>query len=265
MGNTRGGRRKPMAQPKKPVLDVHVEDGVRLQKVLAEAGLGSRRQCESYIQDGRVEVDGQIVLELGVRVDPATAVILVDGMRVETDASKVTLAVNKPQHMVSTMSDPQGRATIAELVAGRSERLFHVGRLDYDSEGLILLTNDGELANRLAHPRFEIPKTYLVTVRGRVANGVGSKLLKGIELEDGMAELDKFRIIDQTPSETLIEVTLHSGRNRIVRRMFDEVGYPVERLVRTQIGPIRLGDLKQGRYRVLGRVELGTLKKLVDL
>ncbi|WP_313277381.1 pseudouridine synthase [Timonella senegalensis] len=265
MGHTRGGRKKPMAQPKKPVHDVHVEGGVRLQKVLADAGIGSRRECENLIADGRVEVDGQLVYELGVRVDPATASIAVDGLSIQTDTSKVTLVVNKPRKMVSTMSDPQGRPTIAELVAGRSERLFHVGRLDYESEGIIILTNDGELANRLAHPRFEIEKTYMVTVRGKVANGVGSQLLKGIELEDGHAELDRFRIIDHTAAETLIEVSLHSGRNRIVRRMFDEVGYPVERLVRTQIGPIKIGDLKQGKYRILGKVELGTLMKAVDL
>jgi 23S rRNA pseudouridine2605 synthase len=150
-------------------------------------------------------------------------------------------------------------------VSNRPERLFHVGRLDYESEGIILLTNDGELANRLSHPRFEITKTYLVTVKGRVPNGVGSKMLKGFELEDGWAELDRFKLIDSTPMESLIEVQLHSGRNRIVRRMFEEVGHPVTRLVRTQIGPIKIGDLKQGRYRVLGKVELGSLMKIVGM
>lgn len=265
MGSTRGGRKKPMAAVKPADHDVHVADGVRLQKVLAEAGVGSRRQCEYLIEQGRVEVDGQIVLELGVRVDPKINVIAVDGLRIQTDASKVTIVLNKPAKMMSSMSDPEGRPTIAELVQNRTERLFHVGRLDYDSEGIIILTNDGELANKLAHPKYAITKKYLVTVKGRVPNGLGSQMLKGIELEDGWAEFDRYRVIDATPLESLIEVELHSGRNRIVRRMFDEVGHPVLRLVRTQIGPIKIGDLKQGRYRVLGKVELGTLMKSVDL
>ena len=262
---TRGGRKKAMPQAKPATHEVHVEDGVRLQKVLAEAGVGSRRYCELLIAQGRVTVDGNLVIELGVRVDPDASVIHVDGMRIQQDQSKITIAVNKPAGMVSTMSDPQGRPTVAELISGRSERLFHIGRLDYESEGLLLLSNDGELANRLQHPSQEVPKVYLVTVEGRVPNGVGSRLLKGIDLEDGVAAFDKFKIIDHTPSETLIEVELHSGKNRIVRRMFEEVGHPVIRLVRTAIGPIRLGDLKQGRTRVLGKTELSTLMTRVGL
>lgn len=265
MGNTRGGRKKPMAASKPANHTVHVEDGVRLQKVLADAGVGSRRVCEDLIAAGRVEVDGQIVLEFGVRVDPAVNHITVDGMPVQTDQSKVTIVLNKPRKVVSAMTDPEGRRTLADLVAARTERLFHVGRLDYESEGIIILTNDGELANRMAHPKYELPKTYMVTVKGRVPNGIGSKLLKGIQLEDGVASLDKFRLIDSTPLESMIEVELHSGRNRIVRRMFEEVGYPVTRLVRTKIGPIKIGDLKQGRYRILGRVELGTLMQTVGM
>lgn len=265
MGHTRGGRKKPMAAPKPADHDVHVEGGVRLQKVLADAGIGSRRECEGLIAQGRVEVDGQIVLELGVRVDPAKNSIAVDGLRLQTDKSKVTIVLNKPRKVVSAMSDPEGRETLADLVRNREERLFHVGRLDYESEGIILLTNDGELANRLSHPKYEITKTYLVTVKGRVPNGLGSKMLKGFQLEDGWAELDRYRVVDATPMESLIEVELHSGRNRIVRRMFEEVGHPVTRLVRTQIGPVKIGDLKQGRYRVLGKVELGTLMNTVGL
>lgn len=265
MGNTRGGRKKPMAAQKAPTHDVHVEDGIRLQKVLADAGVGSRRTCEDMIASGRVEVDGQIVLELGVRVDPAVNNIVVDGLPIQLDKSKITIVLNKPRKVVSAMEDPEGRRTLAELVSGRTERLYHVGRLDYESEGIIVLTNDGELANRMAHPKYELTKTYLVTVKGRVPNGIGSKLLKGIQLEDGMAELDRFKLIDSTPLESLIEVELHSGRNRIVRRMFEEVGFPVTRLLRTQIGPIKIGDLKQGRYRVLGKVELGTLMKSVGM
>src|SRR5690606_8017348 len=160
-------RRRP-ARPAQPAVDVHVEGGVRLQKVLAQAGLGSRRACEELIATGHVEVDGQIVTELGVRVDPATAVVHVDGLRIQLDQEKVTLALNKPLGVVSTMDDPKGRPTVADLVRNRDERLFHVGRLDADSEGLLLLTNDGELANRLSHPRYGIAKTYLVTVEGEV-------------------------------------------------------------------------------------------------
>lgn len=245
--------------------DVHVADGVRLQKVLAQAGHGSRRVCEKLIATGRVSVDGVVVRELGVRVDPQRSVIHVDGMRVVTDTSLVTLALNKPLGVVSTMSDPEGRPSLEQFVADRTERLFHVGRLDAESEGLLLLTNDGELAHRLAHPSFEVPKTYVVNVTGRVRPATGRALLEGVELEDGPARLDEFRVIDQTPKAAIIEVQLHEGRNRIVRRMFDAVDLPVERLVRTRIGPVRLGDLRPGRTRVLGRTELGSLMAAVGL
>ena len=246
--------------------DVHVADGVRLQKLLAQAGLGSRRRCEELIAGGHVEVDGVLVTELGVRVDPERAVVLVDGLRVQLDQSKVTVALNKPLGVVSTMSDPEGRPTVADLLKDRTERLFHVGRLDADSEGLLLLTNDGELANRLTHPRYEIPKTYLVTVGGgEVYPRIGKALLTGVELEDGPARLDRFRVVDAIPGQTMIEVELHEGRNRIVRRMFDAVGHPVIRLVRTRVGPVALGDLRAGRSRVLGRAELGSLMAVVEL
>jgi len=258
-------RRPGRGQPAEPQRDVHVEDGVRLQKVLASAGLGSRRACEELISQGRVEVDGVRVRELGVRIDPERAVVHVDGMRLQLDSSRVTLALNKPRGVVSTMHDPDGRPSIAELVADRPERLFHVGRLDADSEGLLLLTNDGELANHLAHPSHEVPKTYLVTVRGKVPGNVANKFLHGIELEDGVVRADAYRVVDQVADQTMIEVVLHSGRNRVVRRMFDEVGFPVTRLVRTRIGPIALGNLRPGTTRVLGRTELGTLMAGVGL
>jgi 23S rRNA pseudouridine2605 synthase len=238
---------------------------VRLQKVLAQAGLGSRRASEEMIANGRVEVDGQVVTELGVRVDPATAVIHVDGLRIQLDQAKVTLALNKPLGVVSTMDDPKGRPTVADLIKNREERLFHVGRLDADSEGLLLLTNDGELANRLSHPKYEIAKTYLVTVEGEVYPRVGRELLKGVELDDGVAKMDAVHVLQQIDGFAMLEVVLHEGRNRIVRRMFEAVGHPVTRLVRTRIGPIVLGDLKPGRTRVLGRTELGTLMNAVDL
>jgi 23S rRNA pseudouridine2605 synthase len=259
-------RRPAPARGSEPERDVHVADGVRLQKVLAQAGLGSRRKCEELIADGHVEVDGVLVTELGVRVDPAKAVVHVDGMRVQLDASKITLALNKPLGVVSTMSDPEGRPTLADLVKDRPERLFHVGRLDADSEGLLLLTNDGELANRLAHPRYEIRKTYLVTVAGgEFYPRHGKQLTDGVELEDGLARVDKVRVVDAVPGATMLEVVLHEGRNRIVRRMLEAVGFPVTRLVRTRIGPIALGDLRVGRSRVLGRTELGTLMRDVDM
>ncbi|WP_408003897.1 pseudouridine synthase [Puerhibacterium puerhi] len=261
--NQPANRSRHTPQPPK---DVHVPDGVRLQKVLASAGFGSRRKAEELIADGRVTVDGQVVVELGLRVDPVRSVVHVDGMRVQTDTDKVTLALNKPRGMVSTMSDPQGRPTVADVVADRSERLFHVGRLDTDSEGLLLLTNDGELANRLAHPRYEIAKTYLVTVGGgEVYPRVVKELLRGVDLEDGPAAMDKVKIVQSLGDRTMVEVVLHEGRNRIVRRMFDAVGHPVLRLVRTRIGPIALGNQRPGTTRVLNRTEVGSLMSAVDL
>jgi 23S rRNA pseudouridine2605 synthase len=245
--------------------DVHDPSGIRLQKVLATAGFGSRRACENLISAGRVEVDGVRVRELGVRVDPARAVVHVDGMRVQLDTSLVTVALNKPLGVVSSMHDDGGRPDLAQFVADRPERLFHVGRLDADSEGLLLLSNDGELANRLAHPRYEVLKTYLVTVDGRVPDGLSQTVQSGIELDDGPVRPDRLKIVDRTGDRSLVEVQLHEGRNRVVRRMFDELGYPVTQLVRTRVGPIRLGALRPGRTRVLGRDELGSLMTEVGL
>ncbi len=245
--------------------ETHEPQGVRLQKVLAGAGVGSRRACENLIAEGRVTVDGEIVREQGVRVDPETVVLHVDGRRVQLDDTMVTMALNKPAGVVSTMHDPQGRPSLEGLVSNRDHRMFHVGRLDAETEGLLLLTNDGELAHRLAHPSFAIPKTYVATLTGRVRPAIGQQLREGIELEDGPAKVDSFRVLDTTPSTTMVEVILHEGRNRIVRRMFEEVGYPVIRLVRTQIGPVRLGDMRPGRTRVLGRTELGALMAAVGL
>jgi 23S rRNA pseudouridine2605 synthase len=245
--------------------DPHVPDGVRLQKVLAGAGLGSRRACEGLIADGRVSVDGQVVRELGTRVDPATAVIHVDGLRVQLDDSLVTLALNKPRGVVSTMDDEHGRPSLAQFVADRTERLYHVGRLDAETEGLILLTNDGELAHRLAHPSYEVLKTYLATVEGRVPRSLAQQLKNGIELEDGPVRVDNFVVKETTPDASLVELVLHEGRNHIVRRLMETTGHPVTRLVRTRIGPIRLGSLKPGRTRVIAGAELGTLMREVGL
>ncbi|WP_307724021.1 pseudouridine synthase [Cellulomonas composti] len=255
--------------PKRPAplveVDVHDPDGVRLQKVLAAAGIGSRRACEDLIANGRVEVDGQVVTELGVRVDPKRQPIHVDGMRVQLDESMVTIALNKPKGVVSTMHDPEGRPSIGQYVANREERLFHVGRLDADTEGLILLTNDGELANRLSHPSHGVAKTYLAEVEGKVTAATAAKLRRGVELEDGPVAIDTVTVVQALSHLSLVELTLHEGRNRVVRRVFEEVGHPVTKLVRTRIGPIRLGDLKQGRTRVLSKTEVGSLMTQVGM
>ena len=242
--------------------------GVRLQKVLSQAGIASRRVAERMIIDGRVEVDGQLVTELGTRVDPDASVIRVDGARVVLDDSLVYLALNKPRGMHSTMSDDRGRPCIGDLIEHRvrgNKKLFHVGRLDADTEGLILLTNDGELAHRLMHPSFEVPKTYLATVNGAVPRGLGKKLRAGIELDDGPVAVDDVAVVDAIPGKTLLRVTLHEGRKRIVRRMLAEVGFPVQTLVRTDLGAVSLGDQRPGSIRALRRNEIGELYKAVGL
>jgi 23S rRNA pseudouridine2605 synthase len=242
--------------------------GIRLQKVLSKAGIASRRNAEKMIMDGRVEVDGQVVTEMGTRVDPDASVIRVDGVRVVLDDSQVYFALNKPLGMLSTMSDDRGRSCIGDLVERKvrgHKTLFHVGRLDADTEGLILLTNDGELAHRLMHPSHEVPKTYLATVAGKVPRGLGQKLRAGIELDDGPVRVDDFALVDAIPGKTLVRVTLHEGRNRIVRRLLAAVGLPVEALVRTDIGAVTLGDQRPGSLRTLRRDEVGQLYKAVGL
>ncbi len=238
---------------------------VRLQKVLAAAGVGSRRLCEGLIAAGRVAVDGRVVTELGLRVDASAATIAVDGQRVATSPDLVYLALNKPVGMVSTMADPQGRRSLADVVGDRRERLFHVGRLDVDTEGLLLLTNDGELAHRLAHPRYAVRKTYLAEVPGPVPRDLGRRLRAGVDLEDGPVAVDGFRMVESTARKALVEVMLHEGRQRVVRRLLSAAGHPVQRLVRTQVGPIRLGDLKTGRTRRLSQAEIAQLYLLVGL
>ena len=242
-----------------------VPGGVRLQKVLAAAGVGSRRHCEELIGAGRVEVAGQIVRRFGARVDPENQVIRVDGKRIPSRQDVVYLAFNKPVKVLTAMTDDRGRATITDFLGDRAERLFHVGRLDYDTEGLMLLTNDGELAHRLAHPSYEVAKTYLADVPGSIPRDLGRRLATGVELEDGVAVADKFRVIEQAGGRALVEVTLHEGRNRIVRRMLAEVGHPVSRLVRISVGPIKLGNLPPGDTRDLTTKEIGELYAAVGL
>ena len=235
------------------------DDGVRLQKVLAAAGIGSRRACEELIAQGRVEVDGRIVREQGLRVDPLRAVVRVDGERVPTAPDTVVLALNKPRGVVTAMVDDLGRPCVGDYVTERTERLFHVGRLDSDTEGLLLLTNDGVLAQNLAHPSHGVAKTYVALVPGPIPRDVGRQLRAGVELDDGPASVDSFAILEATPNKALVEVVLHEGRNHIVRRLLQAVGHPVEELVRTQVGPIRLGQLRPGRTRVVTGPELHSL------
>ncbi|HLS64698.1 MAG TPA: pseudouridine synthase [Ruania sp.] len=245
--------------------DVHDPDGIRLQKVLAGAGLGSRRACERLISAGKVTVDGVRVRELGVRVDPRTAVIHVDGLRLQLDENVVTLALHKPAGVYSTMADEQGRPDLSSYVADRTERLFHVGRLDAETTGLILLTNDGELAHRLSHPSYQVAKTYVAQVAGRVPRGLRRTLLDGVELDDGPVAADAVTILETSAEASILEIVLHEGRNRIVRRLLEHVGHPVTRLTRTQVGPVRLGTLRPGRTRVIGGKELGALMSAVGL
>jgi 23S rRNA pseudouridine2605 synthase len=232
--------------------------GERLQKVLATAGVGSRRACEELIAAGRVTVGGRRAT-LGDKVDPHAAEIAVDGQRVVVDPDLVYLAMNKPRGVVSTMADERGRSALGDYLGRVPQRVFHVGRLDADSEGLLLLTNDGALAHRLTHPSYGVTKTYLAEIRGPLPRGVGRRLLAGVELEDGPARADSFRVVDAVPGKMLVEVVLHEGRNHIVRRMLAEVGHPVQRLVRTAVGPVKLGDLRAGRTRRLNRAEIAAL------
>ena len=242
-----------------------VPGGVRLQKVLAAAGVGSRRHCEELIGAGRVEVDGEIVRRFGARVDPQLQIIRVDGKRIPAREDLIYVALNKPAGVLTTMSDSRGRPTMADLLGDTAERLFHVGRLDYDTEGLMLLTNDGELAHRLAHPRFGVPKTYLAEVSGPVPRDLGRQLITGVELEDGVASADRFRIVERLGTRALVEVTLHEGRKHIVKRMLAAAGHPVSRLVRTQVGPVALGSLRPGTTRRLTTKEVGELYAAVGL
>jgi len=235
----------------------------RLQKVMAAAGVGSRRVCEEMIAEGRVMIGNQVAT-LGDKVDPNNAEIYLDAARIVVDTKLVYLAMNKPRGVVASMADERGREAVADYVADIPERIYHVGRLDADSEGLLLLTNDGTLAHRLMHPSYEVPKTYRCEIPGPVPRQLGRDLLAGVELEDGPARADAYRLIDAFGKQALVEIELHEGRKHIVRRMFDVLGHPVQRLVRTAIGPIKLGDLRAGRHRRLSPAEVAALFKAVE-
>ncbi|WP_019544002.1 pseudouridine synthase [Streptomyces sulphureus] len=239
-------------------------EGERLQKILARAGMGSRRACEELIDQARVEVNGEIVREQGLRVDPSKDEIKVDGLTVAAQ-SYLFFALNKPSGVVASMEDPEGRQCLGDYVQNRETRLFHVGRLDTETEGVILLTNHGELAHRLTHPRYGVKKTYLAAIQGPIPRDLGKRLKNGIPLDDGYAKADNFRVVENTGRNYLVEVTLHEGRKHIVRRMLSEAGFPVEKLVRTKFGPIALGDQKSGWLRRLTNTEVGMLMREVEL
>ena len=240
-------------------------EGIRLQKVLSQAGVASRRTAEDMISEGRVEVDGEPVTELGRRVDPQTATIHVDGTRVIVDDDRTYLLLNKPSGILCTMSDDQQRPCIGDYLSQRQGKLFHVGRLDVDTEGLLLITNDGDLANRLMHPSYEVPKTYMAEVEGPLPKGLGRQLKAGVKLDDGPVKVDRFRLVDSNEGRALVELSLHEGRKHVVRRLLSHVGHPVRRLVRTAVGDVRLTNERQGAIRPLDRKEIGSLYRAVKL
>ncbi|HWS52411.1 MAG TPA: pseudouridine synthase [Microbacterium sp.] len=237
-------------------------EGVRLQKVLANAGVASRRVVEDYIVEGRIRVNGEVVTELGRRIDPENDLVDVDGTAVQLDVSKRYVMLNKPTGVVSTMKDENGRPDLRRFTEEYEERLYNVGRLDAETSGLLILTNDGALAHVLAHPSFGVTKVYIAKVDGAVTAQTIGRLTKGIELEDGPIAADKARLLDTSRGTSLVELTLHSGRNRIVRRMMAAVGHPVIELVRRQFGPLHLGTLPAGQSRELTKIERGALLTL---
>ena len=249
--------------------DAAEDTGVRLQKALAHAGIASRRACETLISSGRVTVNGRVERQLGVRIDPDRDDVRVDGVVVQLDVSQRYFVLNKPRGVVSTMHDEQGRPdlrTFTERVGSSPEdRIYNVGRLDTDTSGLLVLTNDGDLAHALAHPKFEVQKTYIAKVRGKVRPATIQRLRDGIELADGPIHADRAKLLpgDGNPSHSLVEITLHSGRNRIVRRMLAAVGHPVSELVRRSLGPLNLGTLRLGELRELSAAERGALLSIV--
>lgn len=250
------------------LVDEDKPKGERLQKVLAKAGVASRRHAEILIDAGRVEVNGKIIAKQGVKVSPSVDVIRVDGVRVNVNEEHEYFVLNKPRGMQSTMSDDLGRPCVGDVVSEKvaaGQRLFHVGRLDADTEGLLILTNDGELANRLMHPKYEVTKTYLATVLGEADRKLVRKLKEGIELEDGQAKADFVQVVDTNQGYSLVRLELHEGRKHIVRRMLKEAGFPVQRLVRTKLHTVQLGDMKPGGLRALNSSELTSLYKAVEM
>jgi 23S rRNA pseudouridine2605 synthase len=233
----------------------------RLNKIIADAGITSRRGADELIDDGRVSVDGVTIRELGTKIDADNSHVMVDGETIKPSKTKTYLALHKPRGVVSTMYDPEGRPSLADFISLRTERLFHVGRLDKESEGLILLTNDGEMTFRATHPSYGLEKTYLIEFAGALPKNAESSLLKGVELEDGLGRVLQFKNL----SPTWLEVTIHEGRYHIIRRLMESVGVEVVRLIRTRFGPILLGDVLEGRWRDLNEVELINLRNALNL
>jgi 23S rRNA pseudouridine2605 synthase len=248
--------------PSGPAEGQTAPEGIRLQKVLSAAGVASRRVIEDYIVQGRIRVNGVVVEELGRRIDPENDLVDVDGTAIQLDVSKRYVILNKPTGVVSTMKDENGRPDLRRFTDEYEERLYNVGRLDADTSGLLILTNDGELAHVLAHPSFGVTKVYIAKVEGLVTAQTIAKLTKGFDLEDGFIKADKARLLDASKGASLVELTLHSGRNRIVRRMLAAVGHPVTELVRRQFGPLHLGALPAGKSRELSKIERGALLTL---
>ena len=234
---------------------------MRLNKIVADSGVTSRRGADELIESGRVSVDGIVIRELGSKFDPDLVHVMVDGETITRTLSKSYLVLHKPRGVLSTMFDPEGRPSLDDFIDLRKERLFHVGRLDKDSEGLILLTNDGDLTFRATHPSFGLEKTYIIEFEGTLPQGVDKVLLKGVELEDGMGRVLSFRQI----SPRWIEVSIHEGRYHIIRRLMEAVGVDVLRLIRTKFGPISLGDTPEGRWRDLNSTELLNLQKALNI
>ncbi|RZU31622.1 pseudouridine synthase [Blastococcus saxobsidens] len=251
----------------RPAADDDGEDrqGERLQKVLARAGVASRRVVEDMIDAGRISVNGKQVQVQGMRVDARTDKIAVDGVRLEIRDDRVTYAINKPAGVITAMSDDRARPTIGDMVGDLAPGLVHVGRLDQDTEGLLLVTNDGELAHRLAHPSYGVRKTYLAQVSGSVPRDMARRLRSGVELDDGPVKVDSFRIVDTHAGQSVVEVVLHEGRKHIVRRLLAHVGLPVSRLTRTAVGPVQLQRMRSGSIRKLSRSEVGSLEEIVGL
>ena len=238
----------------------------RLNKIIADAGIASRRAADQLILEGRVSVDGEIIIELGGKYDPEISDIKVDGESLIMNKSKTYLAFHKPAGIISTMSDPEGRANLGDYFKDRKDRLYHVGRLDKDSEGIILLTNDGDLAHRATHPSYGLEKRYLVEVEGEFNKQMSDQLLQGVRLEDGLARAMKVvhaRAVSK--NHHWVEITIHEGRFHIIRRLIESLGLKVLRLIRLDFGPINLGDMKPGRHRVLNSQEMTNLFTLLKL
>jgi 23S rRNA pseudouridine2605 synthase len=236
---------------------------IRLQKAIADSGLASRRKAETMITEGRVTVNGRVIRELGTKVDPERDHVKVDGRHLKPVPPSVFLMLNKPKGCVSSLSDPAGRPTITDLLTGVGLRVFPVGRLDYDSEGLMLLTNQGELAQTLLHPRYHVPKTYLIKVKGVLTDEEIASLERGVQLDDGMTAPASVRKVRKVEENSWLEVTIHEGRKHQVKRMLEAVGHPVIRLTRVRFGPLSLGDLPPGRYRYLTDREANAVRSLV--